>query len=129
MARCSPKRVVYGWPVVVYGWPLKTIEIQQFAVCGEHRWIFDIQTSESLGIASVRRATPAEIVEVMEIAAPLPAELASPLFVTASARVEQDRSSRWRYCVSAWAPEHKRDVTDGLRLTWKVLVVVVSQCF
>ena len=80
MARGSKKkkkRVVYGWPVVVYGWPLKTqvqvvqktIEIQRFAVRGEHRWIFDIQTSESLVTASVRWVTPAEIVEVIEIAA------------------------------------------------------------
>ena len=45
--------------------------------------IFDIQTSESLGTASVRRATPAEIVKVIEIAAPLPSAS-----VTASARVE-----------------------------------------
>ena len=68
----------------------KTIEIQRFAVRGEHRWIFDIQTSERLGTASVRGATPAEIVEVIEIAAPLPsAELASPMSVTASARVEK----------------------------------------
>ena len=81
---------------------------------------------ESLDTASDRRVAPAEIVEVIEIAAPLPAELASPMFVTASARVEQDRLSRQRDCVSAWAPRHKRDVTDGMRFSWKILVVVVS---
>ena len=92
---------------------LKTIEIQRFAVRGEHRWIFVIQTSESLGTASVRRATPAEIVEVIEIAAPLHAELGSP------------SSSRHKRFVHS--EFYQRDVTDGMRLAWKFLIVVVSQ--
>merc|ERR1712064_129760 len=41
------------------------------------------QTSESLGTAPVRQVAPAEIVEVVEIGAPLPAESAPPMFVTA----------------------------------------------
>merc|ERR1711945_74981 len=40
-------------------------------------------TSESLGTAPVRQVAQAEIVEVVEIGAPLPAESAPPMFVTA----------------------------------------------
>merc|ERR1712136_593623 len=42
-------------------------------------------TSESLGTAPIRQVAPAEIVEVVEIGAPLPAESAPPMFVTAPA--------------------------------------------
>merc|ERR1712064_178886 len=41
------------------------------------------QTSESLGTAPVRQVAQAEIVEVVEMGAPLPAESAPPMFVTA----------------------------------------------
>eukprot|EP00450_Noctiluca_scintillans_P004027 CAMPEP_0194502730 /NCGR_PEP_ID=MMETSP0253-20130528/26858_1 /TAXON_ID=2966 /ORGANISM="Noctiluca scintillans" /LENGTH=47 /DNA_ID= /DNA_START= /DNA_END= /DNA_ORIENTATION= len=40
-------------------------------------------TSESLGTAPLRQVAPAEIVEVVEIGAALPAESAPPMFVTA----------------------------------------------
>ena len=113
MARGSPKRVVYGWPVVVCGWrgvpknrsstdgPWSSTDGR-----GKHRCrlcrrqsrfhglqileniieIFDVQTFESLDSACVRRVTPAEVVEVIEIAAPLHADLVPPMFVTAQSK-------------------------------------------
>ena len=160
MARGSPKRVVYGWPVVVCGCsrvPKNGSSADGLWSStdgrGKHRCklcrrqsrfhglqiveniveIFDIP-SESLDTASVRRVTPAEFVDVIEIAAPLPAELESPMFVTASARVEQDRS-RLCFCLGIQEQAlralefYQRDDTDGMRLVWKLLVVVVSQSF
>merc|ERR1712135_84199 len=55
----------------------KTVEIPEIQM------VQGTQTSESLGTAPVRQVAPAEIVEVVEIGAPLPAESAPPMFVTA----------------------------------------------
>ena len=63
----------------------KTVEISQLQIVEipEIQTVQGTQTSQSLGTALVRQVTLAEIVEVVEIAAPLPAESAQPLFVTA----------------------------------------------
>merc|ERR1712012_1319198 len=67
----------------------KTVEIPQLQIVEKIVEIPEIQTvqgthtSESLGTAPIRQVAPAEIVEVVEIGAPLPAESAPPMFVTA----------------------------------------------
>ena len=68
------------------------------------------------------RATPAEIVEVIEIEAPLPAELASPMFVMAPV-LEAPRCVRMERAQKI----PSAPCTDGTKLAWKGLVVVVSQ--
>merc|ERR1711945_75660 len=55
----------------------KTVEIPEIQT------VQGTQTSESLGTAPVRQVAQAEIVEVVEMGAPLPAESAPPMFVTA----------------------------------------------
>ena len=70
----------------------KTVEIPQLQIVEqilevpEIQMVQDTQTSESSGAASVRQAE-AEIGEVVEIRAPLPAESAPLVFVTASVLV------------------------------------------
>ena len=62
--------------VVLVPQGMETIEIPQFADRGENRcdpWN-PARTSDSLGTALVRHVARAEIVEVVEIRAPLPAE-------------------------------------------------------
>ena len=49
----------------------------------EIRTDMDTQTSESFGTAPVRQGVQAEIGEVVEIRAPIPAESRPPIFVTA----------------------------------------------
>merc|ERR1712135_264711 len=67
----------------------KTVEIPQLQIVEkiveipEIQTVQGTQTSESLGTAPVRQVAQAEIVEVVEIGAPLPAESAPPMFVTA----------------------------------------------
>ena len=138
------RRVDYGWPVVLRNGSSTDGPGRRCRLCRrQSRFhglqivediveVFDIQTSESLDTASVRRVTPAEFIEVIEIAAPLPAELESPMFVTASARVQQDRSCRQRDCVPAWAPRHKRSVqfefSTARRHRWNATRLEASCC-
>ena len=69
---------------------VKTVEIQQLHVVEKIVEIPQIQmdqgrqTSDSLGTAPVRPAAQVEIVEAVEIGAPLPAESGSPMFVKAT---------------------------------------------
>ena len=66
----------------------KIVEISQLQGVGkideipEIRTDMDTQTSESFGTAPVRLGVQAEIGEVIEIRAPIPAESASPMSVT-----------------------------------------------
>ena len=95
-ARAAPSPLV-GVPVVqVVQVPQvqvveKTIEIPQLQIIEKSVEIPEIQTvqctqtSESLGTAPVREVAPAEIVEVVELGPPLPAESAPPMFATAPA--------------------------------------------
>ena len=67
----------------------KVVEISQLQAVGkideipEIRTDMDTQTSESFGTAPVRQGVQAEIGEVVEIRAPIPAESRPPIFVTA----------------------------------------------
>ena len=59
----------------------KIVEIPQLQIVGEI--VRDTQISDSLGTAPVRQGVQAEIGEVVEIRAPVPAESRPPIFVTA----------------------------------------------
>ena len=67
----------------------KTVEIPQLQIVEkiieipEIQTVQDTLTFERFGTAPVRQVAPAEIVEALEIGAPLSAESASPFFVTA----------------------------------------------
>ena len=79
--------VVCGWPGVPKTGRLRMAPGRRCRLCrrqsrfhglqivGDIVEVFDIEISESLDTASVRRVTPAEFIEVILIAAPLPAEL------------------------------------------------------
>ena len=113
----------------------KTIEIPRFAdrrartVEIPEIQIVEGKTSARLGTALVRPLVQAEIVEVVEIGAPLPAESASPIFSSSSRRFR--RLQRLHSCstsagctgsTGAGCGEDNRDFT-GLEIVENIVVL------
>ena len=71
--------------------------------------VFDIQTSERLDTASVRRVTPAEFVGGDRDRSAF-TRRARVTHVRHGVSSDEQESSRQRDCVSAWAPRYKRSV-------------------